>query len=171
MEEEISKLTVGPKTTRTPQPKAPTLHVLVQFLSADRPLSAFDIRASIGATLSKGTIYPMLARLEQKGWLSGEQVAGLRAPKRVYRLTRTGIREVRALARQHGRMAGGQWIIDAARSTRKGAQMNDRPPENWHSLHRNGRSSRPSPIHSPADQNRRTTLGAKMLTMVERERK
>ena len=90
MEEEMSKLTVGAKTTRTRTVKAPTLHVLVQFLSADRPLSAFDIRASLGPALSKGTIYPMLARLEQKGWLSGQQVAGLRVPKRVYQLTRIG---------------------------------------------------------------------------------
>jgi hypothetical protein len=113
-EEETSKLKMEAKTRRTPQPKVPTLHVLVQFLSVDRPLSAFDIRASLGPVLSKGTIYPMLARLERQGWLSGEQVAGLRLPKRVYRLTRTGHREARALARQHARMAGGRWIIGDA---------------------------------------------------------
>lgn len=131
MEEETSKVKVGAKTRRTPRPKAPTLHVLVEFLSAHRPLSAFDIRASLGPRLSKGTIYPMLARLEQQGWLSGEQVAGLRAPKRVYRLTRTGAREARTLARQHARMAGGQWIIDDAGSIRAGARASDQSPGDW----------------------------------------
>ena len=103
---------VGFKTTRTRQAKAPTILVLVQFLGAHRPLSAFDIRASLGVVLSNGTLYPMLQRLERNGWLRGEQVAGLRIPKRVYRLTRIGAREARALARQHARMAGGRWIIE-----------------------------------------------------------
>jgi DNA-binding PadR family transcriptional regulator len=83
-------------------------------LGADRPLSALDIRSSFGRAPSKGTLYPMLARLEKQGWLCAKQVAGFRVPKRVYRLTRTGLREARALARQHARMAGGRWIIDTA---------------------------------------------------------
>jgi DNA-binding PadR family transcriptional regulator len=107
---------LGSKTRRTPRPKAPTLRVLVQFLGADRPLSVFDIRSTRSRPLSKGTLYPMLARLEQRGWLSAKQVAGRRTPKRVYRLTRTGLREARALARQHARMAGGRWIIDDVES-------------------------------------------------------
>jgi DNA-binding PadR family transcriptional regulator len=104
---------VGDKTARTPRPKASTVLVLIQFLSADRGLTGFDILAALDRRLSCGTIYPMLRRLERDGWITGEWVNGLRDRKRLYRLTRLGYREARTIMRQCAVMRGGQWVIDA----------------------------------------------------------
>jgi hypothetical protein len=102
---------VGDKTARTPRPKASTVLVLIQFLSADRGLTGFDILAAAGRRLSCGTVYPMLRRLEQDGWITGEWVRGLRDRKRPYRLTRLGYREARAIMRQCATMRGGRWVM------------------------------------------------------------
>jgi DNA-binding PadR family transcriptional regulator len=104
---------VGDKTARTPRPKASTVLVLIQFLSADRGLTGFDILVALDRRLSCGTVYPMLRRMERDGWITGEWVNGLRDRKRPYRLTRLGYREARTIMRQCATMRGGQWVIDA----------------------------------------------------------
>jgi hypothetical protein len=78
---ETSKLKGEAKTTRTRQVKSPTLRVLAQFSGgAARPAQRLWHSLIAQPALSKGTIYPMLARLERKGWLRGEEIAGLRMP-------------------------------------------------------------------------------------------
>lgn len=82
----------------------PTLKVLGQFF--DHPndqLSGFEILRSTG--LASGTLYPILFRLEEAGWLESEwedvapsQVK--RPRRRLYRMTALGERSARASFRE-----------------------------------------------------------------------
>lgn len=68
----------------------PTLKVLADLLQ-NRDRTGADLMRS--TRLASGTIYPILQRLEDNGWVSSEWPA----PKRhLYRLTVTGRRRARA---------------------------------------------------------------------------
>ncbi len=80
-------------------------------LSTQRVLSAlledptseiYGLELCEQAGLPSGTIYPMLARLEQAGWLASrwediDPHAAGRRPRRYYRLTGVGVHEARLL--------------------------------------------------------------------------
>jgi DNA-binding PadR family transcriptional regulator len=76
-----------------------------------RELSGADIAAA--SKLKSGTLYPILARLEEAGWLSsrweaGDPVTLGRPRRRYYRVTAEGAKNVRAVARDFapiGRLA------------------------------------------------------------------
>ncbi len=74
----------------------------VQILTAllESPLSwryGYDLMK--GSGLASGTLYPLLARLEDDGWLEtrwGESALPGRPPRHLYRLTASGRAEARA---------------------------------------------------------------------------
>jgi DNA-binding PadR family transcriptional regulator len=80
------------------------LRVLGCFIDTDREETAgSDIMREIG--IASGSLYPMLAKLEQSGWLRGRLEPGAprekgRPNKRLYKLTRDGRREVKRVANQ-----------------------------------------------------------------------
>jgi PadR family transcriptional regulator PadR len=56
---------------------------------------------SLETGLKAGTLYPLLARLADRGWLDARWETGVapgRPPRHLYRLTTTGLQETRALA-------------------------------------------------------------------------
>ncbi|MEX2299735.1 MAG: helix-turn-helix transcriptional regulator [Bryobacterales bacterium] len=56
---------------------------------------------SLETGLKAGTLYPLLARLADRGWLEAQwetTVPAGRPPRHLYRLTTTGLQETRALA-------------------------------------------------------------------------
>lgn len=70
-----------------------------------------------GYDISPGTLYPMLRRLEQLGWLSGRRESeGLKARK-VYRLTRAGA-EILEKIRVHTRELRGELCSSVRRTVR-----------------------------------------------------
>ena len=73
---------------------APTVAVLRVLVAADDPVWGLRIVKMTG--LKAGSVYPILSRLEDGGWITGEWEAdGLRsgARRRLYRLTKEGERE------------------------------------------------------------------------------
>jgi DNA-binding PadR family transcriptional regulator len=90
--------------TKPPRITGPTLKVLREFVNrpADR-LSGIEISRSTG--LASGTLYPILFRLEEAGWLESEweevvptQVK--RPRRRLYRTTALGEANARASFRE-----------------------------------------------------------------------
>jgi PadR family transcriptional regulator PadR len=83
----------------------PTLRVLAQLLE-DRDGWHYGYTLSQGTTLASGTLYPILQRLAEHGWLTtkwGESEIPGRPPRHLYRLTALGEREAKALvAAQRG---------------------------------------------------------------------
>jgi PadR family transcriptional regulator, regulatory protein AphA len=65
-------------------------------LIALKPRSGYDIKRIVDSSIrhfwaaSPGQIYPELRRLEQEGWISGENEPRGGRPRRVYRITATG---------------------------------------------------------------------------------
>ena len=56
---------------------------------------------SLETELKAGTLYPLLARLADRGWLDARWETAVppgRPPRHLYRLTTTGLQEARALA-------------------------------------------------------------------------
>jgi PadR family transcriptional regulator, regulatory protein PadR len=84
----------------SPRITGPTLKVLGQFFRCPLvPLSGSEISRSTG--LASGTLYPILFRLEEAGWLESEWedvVPALvkRPRRRLYRMTRLGEASARA---------------------------------------------------------------------------
>jgi PadR family transcriptional regulator PadR len=79
-----------PKMTR------PTLEVLaVLLINPSEPV--YGLQIAEATALKTGTVYPILARLEQAGWLTSEWEASdtdAKGPrKKFYRLTPTGLME------------------------------------------------------------------------------
>jgi PadR family transcriptional regulator, regulatory protein PadR len=86
--------------------------VLSAFLSSGRELSGAEIAK--GSKLASGTLYPLLSRLEQAGWLSStwetDSTSDLGRPRRrLYQLTARGekvaLRECNAMAEVIGGVA------------------------------------------------------------------
>jgi DNA-binding PadR family transcriptional regulator len=84
------------------------LDVLAIFIQAPET-PRYGLELIEAADLAGGTLYPILARLEKRGWLEGEWEADVeqaRAARRYYRLTEEGAdrgRRELASARQRAR--------------------------------------------------------------------
>jgi PadR family transcriptional regulator PadR len=81
---------------------APTLEVLQALLDAGEPVWGLRIMEVLGRP--SGTVYPILERLESKGWIRSEWAAGDAGPhgerqRRLYRLTAEGEPAARELLR------------------------------------------------------------------------
>lgn len=86
--------------SRTPSPQ--TLSVL-QSLGADSERWAYGLEISRETRLKSGTLYPILNRLAERGWLEGRWVEAEQAgrpPRHAYRLTATGRAALRAAAKK-----------------------------------------------------------------------
>ncbi len=83
----------------TPRMTLHSLRVLKVFANA--PLEEhYGLELCRAAELPGGTIYPILARFEQAGWLTStweqiDPVAAGRRPRRLYRLTSSGAEQAR----------------------------------------------------------------------------
>jgi DNA-binding PadR family transcriptional regulator len=75
----------------------PALLVLASLADGDKHGYAItqDITDHVGVTLGPGTLYGVIARLEERGFIEGLPVNGRRRP---YRITATGARELAAQA-------------------------------------------------------------------------
>ena len=98
---------INSKSTKEPRLSLTSLKVLGLFASnPTEPLSGTDIRKTIG--LATGTLYPILLRFEEFGWLKGEwesvdpSKVG-RPRKRFYRLTGAGQRKASEVLAIFGR--------------------------------------------------------------------
>jgi DNA-binding PadR family transcriptional regulator len=82
------------------QPTAVTWAVL--GLLGVKPMSGYDIKRAVDRTIrhfwaaSYGQIYPELKRLEEAGWISGQDASQGERARRVYKLTAQGGRELEA---------------------------------------------------------------------------
>ena len=97
-------------TRNAPRMTGPTLKVIVALLASPRDeLSGADIAK--GSRLASGTLYPILFRLENAGWLESRwetedpQEMG-RPRRRYYRVTGLGVREARAIVADVQKMVG-----------------------------------------------------------------
>jgi PadR family transcriptional regulator PadR len=83
----------------------PMLKVLRAMV--DRPLQPmYGLELMAAADIKSGTLYPLLARLQQAGWLEGEweqhDPESGRPPRKFYRLSEDGMARARtALAEAH----------------------------------------------------------------------
>jgi PadR family transcriptional regulator PadR len=81
----------------TPRLTAPLQRVLLLFLQ-DPSRRYYGLQIAREADLKAGTLYPMLARLEDRGWVTSEwevidpSIEG-RRPRRYYTLTDEGLRQ------------------------------------------------------------------------------
>ncbi len=75
----------------------PALLVLASLADGDKHGYAItqDIADQIGVTLGPGTLYGVIARLEERGFIEGLPVDGRRRP---YRITEAGAHELAAQA-------------------------------------------------------------------------
>jgi PadR family transcriptional regulator PadR len=87
-----------------PRLSAPTLRVLIAFMSAPQDeLSGAEIGRA--ANVASGTLYPILARFEQAGWAEsrwedGDPHSLGRPRRRFYHLTKLGARKTKAAIRE-----------------------------------------------------------------------
>ena len=77
--------------TRIRKPSPSTLMILESLSNSPEGLHGYALMKASG--LASGTLYPILARLAERGWLektweTGEDVAG--PPRRIYTLTSLG---------------------------------------------------------------------------------
>src|SRR3982074_1659275 len=92
-----------------------TLKVLGTFMSSNtRELSGAEIAKF--SQLSSGTLYPILYRLEEFGWLdsrweTGDPAALGRPRRRYYRITGEGVKRVQQVVRELTPPAGLAWNI------------------------------------------------------------
>jgi DNA-binding PadR family transcriptional regulator len=82
----------------------PGLLVLASLAEGDKHGYAIttDIAEQVGVTLGPGTLYAVLARLEERGLIEGLPAEGRRRP---YRLTAVGAAELSAQATRMRRLA------------------------------------------------------------------
>jgi PadR family transcriptional regulator len=76
------------------------LERVLRVLTADPSAQHYGYDLMKAARLPSGTLYPMLARLQQEGlvqseWEAQREDAGGRPPRRYYRLTAEGVRVAR----------------------------------------------------------------------------
>lgn len=77
--------------TRTRKPSSSTLKILKCLMSSPEGLHGYALMKASG--LASGTLYPILGRLTDRGWLekaweTGEDITG--PPRRIYTLTALG---------------------------------------------------------------------------------
>ena len=85
--------------TRIRRPSAATLKILNSLAAAPKGLHGYALMQA--SSLASGTLYPILKRLTDRGWLeknweSGEDEAG--PPRRIYRLTPLGRQQLQSYA-------------------------------------------------------------------------
>lgn len=100
----------SPLLDRRPRMSAQTIKVLGALMSSSGELSGAEIGRE--TKLASGTLYPILARLEQAGWFKSrwesEQPQALGRPRRrLYRITALGMRNARATYRDLQPALGG----------------------------------------------------------------
>ena len=90
---------------RNRRPSDTTIRVLAFLLNhQEREFYGLEIAQNTG--LNAGTLYPILARLEQKEWIEGEweninpSKEG-RRPRKYYRLTNKGLPEAKRAVKAH----------------------------------------------------------------------
>lgn len=86
----------------------------------DEPLWGYRITEETG--LGPGTVYPILERLEQVGWITGAWEEGIpegRPRRRFYTLSGTGRQEYAALQAARGRTRTPRWAIWTPRSAER----------------------------------------------------
>ena len=81
--------------TRTRKPSSSTLMILKCLSSSPDGLHGYGLMKASG--LASGTLYPILARLADRGWLDknwevGDDAAG--PPRRIYTLTPLGLAQL-----------------------------------------------------------------------------
>jgi PadR family transcriptional regulator PadR len=100
--------------SETPRMTTQTLAVLAVLVESRRELAGADLGKE--TKLKSGTLYPILLRLEEAGWLEGrwEQTSASelgRPRRRLYKLTGTGMRaatdELKKMAAVIGGLAWG----------------------------------------------------------------
>jgi len=84
--------------TRDRKPSSSTLKVLKCLIAAPNGLHGYALMKASG--LASGTLYPILARLSRRGWLTkaweiGDAVTG--PPRRIYNLTPLGRAQLEGL--------------------------------------------------------------------------
>ncbi|MFJ3231261.1 PadR family transcriptional regulator [Streptomyces sp. NPDC086787] len=88
----------------------PTIAVLESLLSASSDNPAWGLSICRDADLGPGTVYPILDRLAERGWVTSVEESGPhpgRPPRRFYELTGTGRqRAVQALEGRRARRFG-----------------------------------------------------------------
>lgn len=85
--------------TRIRKPSSSTLTILKCLTGSPEGLHGYALMKASG--LASGTLYPILARLADRGWLekhweTGEEISG--PPRRVYTLTPVGRAQFESLA-------------------------------------------------------------------------
>jgi hypothetical protein len=88
----------------------PTIAVLEALLSATSDNPAWGLSICRNADLGPGTVYPILERLTERGWVTSSQETGFhpgRPARRFYELTGTGRQQASgALERRKARRFG-----------------------------------------------------------------
>ncbi|CAM5695576.1 PadR family transcriptional regulator [Streptomyces pharetrae] len=88
----------------------PTIAVLETLLSAAEDAPAWGLSICREADLGPGTVYPILDRLSERGWVTSHEETGShpgRPARRFYELTATGRRQAtEALAARRARRFG-----------------------------------------------------------------
>jgi len=88
--------------TRTRKPSSSTLKILNCLSGSPGGLHGYALMKASG--LASGTLYPILGRLSDRGWLekaweTGEDISG--RPRRIYTLTQVGRAKFNDLTENH----------------------------------------------------------------------
>lgn len=97
------------------QLKRGTLELILLQLLSKRPAYGYELvrRLSVGdqPSIKEGTVYPVLYRLEDRGWIAPKWQAPRRGvPRKYYEMTDTGRARLEALRAQWRAFAG--WVED-----------------------------------------------------------
>ncbi len=93
--------------------KRGTLELILLRLLAGRPKYGYELvrqlQAGGGGGIKEGTVYPVLYRLEDRGWIAPEWQAPARGvPRKYYQLTPAGLARLEELQREWRAFSG--WV-------------------------------------------------------------
>lgn len=83
------------------RPPSPQTSTLLLALAQDPAAWRHGYELCLATGLKAGSLYPMLVRLADRGWLDAQWETAIpagRPPRHLYRLTATGLRQARELA-------------------------------------------------------------------------
>jgi len=83
--------------TRTRRPSSATLKILNNLAAAPRGLHGYALMQA--CALASGTLYPILKRLSDRGWLEKTWESGVEEtgpPRRIYTLTPLGLAQLQS---------------------------------------------------------------------------
>lgn len=88
---------------RTTLPTFPSKELLVlELLAENGQMFGLEMVRASNGRLKRGTVYVTLGRLADKGWVESEQEprhpGAIGLPRRLYRITRQGLRALEAVA-------------------------------------------------------------------------